>query len=120
MTQSGVRPPKDYGILPSILQRNGSVECSRGPVWARLNVLDELISAVASRYGFRATDYAAVWDGEEFNAKRDAHELVITIKDGRKITLNISKATLGNPWGPLRDIEDAFRELRRRGQVRGE
>jgi hypothetical protein len=83
-------------------------------------VLDELIATVAQRYGFRADDYAAVWDGWEFDSKRCSHELAITVSDGRHIALTISETTLGNPWRPLQDIEAAFRELQRRAQVRGE
>ena len=83
-------------------------------------MLDELIATVAPRYGFRADDYTAVWDGFEFDPKRDPHELAITINDGRHIAITISEFTLGNPWRPLRDIEEAFRELQRRAQVRDE
>ena len=81
---------------------------------------DDLIATVAQRYGFRADDYAAVWDGLEFDSKRNSHELAITIHDGRHIVITISETTLGNPWRPLQDIEAAFRELQRRAQVRGE
>jgi hypothetical protein len=83
-------------------------------------VLDELIATVAQRYGFRPGDYTAVWDGLEFDPKRDPHELAVTVNDGRHIAITISETTLGNPWRPLRDIEAAFRELQRRAQVRGE
>ena len=83
-------------------------------------MLEDLIQAVASRYGFRATDYRAIWDGSEFDAGRDPHQLIITVIDGRQITVTISGPALGNPWRPLYDIEDAFRELQRRGQVRGQ
>ena len=75
---------------------------------------------MAQRYGFRSDEYTAVWDGLVFNPTLDPHELAITIKDGRHIVITISEITLGNPWRALRDIEGAFRELRGRGQVRGE
>jgi len=77
-----------------------------------------LIATIAKRYGFGADDYAAVWDGLEFDSGRNSHELAITIHDGRQIAITISEITLGNPWRPLQDIEAAFRELQRRGQVR--
>jgi len=83
-------------------------------------LLDDLIATGARRYGFRPGDYLAVWDGWEFDSKRDPHELAITINDGRHIAITISEFTLGNPWRPLQDIEAAFRELQRRAQVRGE
>ena len=83
-------------------------------------MLDELIAAVARRYGFRTDEYTAIWDGLKFDAERDPHELAITINDGRYIVITISEAVLGNPWRPLRNIEAAFRELQRRAQVRGE
>jgi len=79
-----------------------------------LKVLDDLISAVASRYGFCESDYRVIWDGQEFSGNRDPHQLVIAIKDGRTITVNVSEATLASSWGPLRDLEDAFKELQRR------
>ena len=80
----------------------------------------ELIAAVARRYGFRATEFTAVWDGSEFDAKRETHLLVIAVKDGRQATVKIADAAVGNPWQPLSAIEEAFRELQRRQQVRGE
>ena len=83
-------------------------------------MFDELIATVAQRHGFRADDYTSVWDGFEFDPKRDPHELAITINDGRHISITISGTSLGNPWRPLRDIEAAFRELQRRTLVRGE
>ena len=44
---------------------------------------DDLIAIVAQRHGFGADDYAVVWDGLEFDPKRNSHELAITIDDGR-------------------------------------
>ena len=77
-------------------------------------MLDDLIGAVASRYGFSESDYRVIWDGQEFSGNRDPHQLVIAIKDGRTIAVNVSEATFASAWGPLRDIEDAFKELQRR------
>ncbi len=34
-------------------------------------MLDDVISAVATRYGFRASDYKAVWDGGKFDPTRE-------------------------------------------------
>jgi hypothetical protein len=85
-----------------------------GPLSSEVEVLEDLIQAVASRYGFRATDYRAMWDGSEFDADRDPHQLIITVNDGRQITVTISGPALGTPWRPLHDIEHAFRELQRR------
>ena len=82
-------------------------------------MLKELIDAVASRYGFRADEYSAVWDGSEFDETRDPHMLVIAVKDGRQVSVEISGAAVGNPWQPLREIENAFRELQRRAAPRG-
>ncbi len=82
-------------------------------------MLDDLISAVAERHGFRASDYTAVWDGGEFDAARDPHELMITISDGRQVTVKISEEAIGNPWRPLRVIEGAFGRLQRRTRPRG-
>ena len=81
---------------------------------------DDLIATIAKRYGFGADDYAAVWDGLEFDSRRNSHELAITIHDGRQIAITIGEITLGNPWRPLQDIEAAFRELQRRARVRDE
>ena len=83
-------------------------------------MLNELIATVARRYRFGADDYTAVWDGLEFDPRRDSHELAITINDGRHIAITIRETALGNPWRPLLNIEAAFRELQRRAQVRGE
>jgi len=74
-------------------------------------VLDDLISAVASRYGFRESDYRVIWDGQEFSGNRDPHQLVIFFFNDTATTETISEATLWNSWGPIRDIEDAFKEL---------
>ncbi len=82
-------------------------------------MLDDLIGAVAERHGFRASDYTAVWDGGEFDAAGDPHELEITINDGRRVTVKISEEAIGNPWRPLRLIEGVFRELQRRARPRG-
>ena len=79
---------------------------------------DDLIATIAKRYGFGADDYAAVWDGLEFDSRRNSHELAITIHDGRSIVITIGETTLGNPWRPLLDIEVAFQGLQRRAQVR--
>ena len=81
-------------------------------------VWDELIATIALRHGFSADDYQAVWDGLEFDSKRQSHELAITIHDGRCIAITIGEVTLGNPWRPLLDIEAAFQQLQRRTQVR--
>jgi hypothetical protein len=80
----------------------------------------DLIAAVALRYGFRTTEFTAVWDGSEFDAERDPHLLVIAVSDGRQTTVKIADAAVGNPWQPLGAIEEAFRELQRRKHVRGE
>ena len=79
---------------------------------------DDLIATVAQRHGFGAGDYVAVWDGLEFDSRRNSHELAITIHDGRSIVITIGETTLGNPWRPLLDIEAAFQGLQRRAQVR--
>jgi hypothetical protein len=83
-------------------------------------VLENLIGAVASRYGFRASEFTAVWDGSKFDSKRDPHVLLIAVSDGRQVAVKIADAAVVNAWQPLSAIEEAFRELQRRKYVRGE
>ena len=82
-------------------------------------MFEDLIAAVAMRHGFRAADYAAVWDGGKFDPSRDPHELIIAIHDGRSVTVTLSEEAVRNPWRPLRVIEGAFRRLQRRTTSRG-
>jgi len=83
-------------------------------------MLDELIAAVAGGCGLRASDYTATWDGGRYDPSRTHHELVIQTNDGRRVAVQFSQEMLGNPWRPLRPIEEAFRQLQRRATPRGE
>ena len=82
-------------------------------------MLDELIAAVAGGCGFRAFDYTATWDGGRYDPPRTRHELVIQTNDGRRVAIQLSQEMLGNPWRPLRPIEEAFQQLQRRAKPRG-
>lgn len=84
-----------------------------------IGLLDELITAVAARHGFRATDYSLEWDAGEFDPTLDIHRLVITTKDGRTATATLSEPTSSNPWPSIGPIEEAFAKLQRRTQPRG-
>jgi hypothetical protein len=83
-------------------------------------LLDDLIAAVAARHGFRSSDYSVVWDGGSFDASRKAHTLLIQMKDGRHVAVEISDEAVGDPWRPLRPIEEAFGQLQRRAAPRGD
>ena len=88
-------------------------------------MLDDLISAVASRYGFRESDYRVIWDGQEFSGNRDPHQLVIAIKDGRTITATRQRSNLCKRMGAhfviLRTLSKSCNaaSLRTRERVRG-
>jgi len=96
------------------------VQSAPRTVFEITQLLNDLIAVIAERYGFRADEYTAVWDGLEFDPAREPHELTITIIDGRQVVITVGEFTLGNPWRPLQDIEAAFRALQRRAEVRGE
>jgi hypothetical protein len=82
-------------------------------------MLEDLISTVAARHGFRSSDFTAVWDGGEFDVSRDTHELVIKSGDGRRATAQVSQEALRDPWKHLSKIEKAFKRLARRVRPRG-
>ena len=75
-------------------------------------VLEDLISAIALRYGFRGR-VKAVWDGGQFDASRDVHQLTLTAKDGTQATAWFSPEAMGDPWKQLGEIEAAFKHLAR-------
>ena len=82
-------------------------------------MLDDLTSAVAAGCGFRSSDYKAVWDGGKFDPTQERHELVIQTNDGRRVAIQLSQEMVGNPWQPLRPIEEVFKQLQRRSKPRG-
>ena len=82
-------------------------------------MLEDLIGAVGLRHGFRASDFRAVWDGGQFDASRDTHELVIKSKDGRQELRGFRRDAMRDPWKNLGEIEAAFRRLSRRRRSRG-
>lgn len=84
-------------------------------------VPDELLMAIAERYGFRDGDYSLAWDGGEFDPSRAMHELAIVTADGRRAIARFSQADISqrDPWKYLPKLEAAFTQLARRGQARG-
>lgn len=83
-------------------------------------MVDDLIAAVADKYGFRAADYSCEWDGGTFDPGIRFHRLVITAKGGRRVTAQLSGLALSNPWASLGHIEDAFAKLQLQEDLRGE
>jgi hypothetical protein len=83
---------------------------------------EHLARAVATRYGFRAHDYALTWDAGRFDPNREVHELAITTKDGRSATVRVGAEALGrfNPWTYFAGMDRAFEALRRREESRGD
>jgi hypothetical protein len=61
-------------------------------------MLEDLIATVAARHSFRSSDFTAVWDGGEFDASRDSHELVIKTGDARRTAVQIGQEPLRDPW----------------------
>ena len=76
-------------------------------------MLEDLIGAVGERHGFRASDYTVMWDGGQFDAARDVHELAIKSIGGTLAMATLSPLALSNPWTSLWQIEEAFRSLAR-------
>ncbi len=82
-------------------------------------MLEDVIGAIGLRQGFRASDFQVVWDGGQFDASRDTHELVIKTTDGRQATARLSQEAMRDPWKNFGEIEAAFKRLSRRGRSRG-
>jgi hypothetical protein len=64
------------------------------PQPAGVAAAEQFVKSVATRYGFRAQDFSIAWDGGDFDASRDEHELVITSKDGRRAAARIAGEAL--------------------------
>ena len=82
---------------------------------------EQLVDAIASRYGFRSHDFSIVWDGGDFDAARTEHEMLISSKDGRQARAHIDDDALlrKDAWKYLREVDAAFASLRRRTSARG-
>lgn len=82
---------------------------------------DELLEAIAERYGFRPGDYSLVWDGGEFDPSRAMHELAILTGDARRAIARFSHAEISqhDPWKCFGKLEAAFKQLGRRERARG-
>ena len=83
---------------------------------------EHLARAVATRHGFRAHDYALIWDAGRFDPHLEVHVLAITTKDGRSATVEVAAEALGrfNPWIYFAGMDRAFETLRRRSISRGD
>jgi hypothetical protein len=82
---------------------------------------EQFVKSVATRHGFRSNDFSITWDGGDFDASRDEHELVITSKDGRRAAAHIADKALlrRDAWKYLREVDEAFAKLGRRASTRG-
>ena len=94
---------------------------SEGKPETEIRQSEIFVRALANRYGFRARDFSLVWDDGEFEASRSVHRLNIVSADGRRSSAEIPHNALmrQDPWKYIREVDSAFMDLARRGEVRG-
>jgi hypothetical protein len=82
---------------------------------------EKLVEAMANRYGFRASDYALIWDSGEFEVSRSLHQLIIVAADGRRSTAHIEHEALmqQDAWKYFGEVDRALMHLARRTETRG-
>jgi hypothetical protein len=82
---------------------------------------EQIIEAVASRYGFRPRDFSIAWDDGAFDDARAEHRVTVRSADGREARTAIPHNALlqRNPWRYIRGVDAAFAALKRRDARRG-
>ena len=82
---------------------------------------EELIRAVAGRYGFRPRDFSWTWGDEQTPALSPMQELVIKTADGRRAVARVEREALRrkDTWKYVSAVDSAFQALSRRHETRG-